>query len=244
MDSHIQLPKVVIKQFNDNNNLVYYYDFNFKRVKRGHAKTLYTEEDYYSENAEKSLCSELETKLGKLIKNIRETKFIEDVLLTAQDKETVFLYLYSLNSRSPSFHQKTYTYFDELLKVQEKHDYIALHGMELLKENKLLDNIYQAGVIDNISNLDFVLPANGIVQFCKESLFCPLTPKRGIIFEPAIGKADDTATPPLKVDEDFVLNLNIMAIEQERKREKRYVIARDKEMLQFLINQMDRCQNK
>ena len=238
--SHIQMPKVVIKQFADKDNFVYYYDFSSNMVKRGHAKTIYTENNYYSERVEKILSAEVETGLGELIKRLKKTSFNDDASELKPYLENAFEYLYSLIARSPSFHAKNDLDFQELsLNNQGRHDYIAARGIRLLSDNNLLNNKYHVGIIDNRSEHEFVLPANGIVQFGKRKLFCPLTPRRGVVFEPIVEKDESKQVNVWEADGDIVHDMNIKAIKQEFMREKRYVIARDKGMLETFMQELD-----
>ena len=239
ISSHIQMPKVVIRQFAGKDNCVYYYDFSCDKVKRGYAKTIYTKNDYYSESVEKILSAEVETRLGELIKRLKETSFNDDAPELKPYIDTAFNYLYSLISRSPSFHERGDVDFQDLsLTDQERHDYIASHGMRLLSEHDPLNN-YHVGIIDNSSEQEFVLPGNGIVQFDQRKLFCPLTPRRGIVFEHIVKKDDYEIVNVWEADGNLVHNMNIKAINQEIMREKRYVISRDKSLLETLIQELN-----
>lgn len=43
------MPRLVLKNFYNEENEFYYFDFLEKTIKRGHAKTFYAEQGYYSE---------------------------------------------------------------------------------------------------------------------------------------------------------------------------------------------------
>jgi len=55
MNSHIQIPKCVFKEFAKDNKGFFKYNIKTKIISRGYPKTTLTEEDYYSEKMEKTL---------------------------------------------------------------------------------------------------------------------------------------------------------------------------------------------
>jgi len=75
--SHIQMPKMVMKNFHNCKNELYYYDFNSQEIKKGHAKTLYREEGYYSKTVEDFLGKTIEQPLSKLIAFLQKSSFDE-----------------------------------------------------------------------------------------------------------------------------------------------------------------------
>lgn len=101
MDSHIQMPKCVLKQFaiktGANQGKIYYYNFDNKKICLGCPKTLNTEKDYYSNEAEYFLSAEIETPLGQIIKQLKDSLFEnKGFRLNRGFINTILNYLYAL----------------------------------------------------------------------------------------------------------------------------------------------------
>lgn len=101
VNSHIQMPKQVMKNFTNDNGQLYFYDFKTEDI--GHPKTMYTEKGYFSDYVEDFLGANVESDLGKLIKFIKESDFEAGDVPPVQYGDIAFNYVYSLIARSPSF---------------------------------------------------------------------------------------------------------------------------------------------
>lgn len=101
MDSHIQMPKCVLKQFEiktgANQGKIYYYNFDNKKICLGCPKTLNTEKDYYGNDAENFLSDEIETPLGQIIKQLKDSLYEEKGFrLNQAFIDTILNYIYAL----------------------------------------------------------------------------------------------------------------------------------------------------
>ena len=59
--SHVQQPKLILKQFCNENGELYYYSFTEDTINKGHPKTLNTKMGYYSAETESFLSRSIET---------------------------------------------------------------------------------------------------------------------------------------------------------------------------------------
>ena len=76
INSHIQLPKFIIRKFEDEKHFVHYIDIeNACVLKTGHADSLNTKEDYYSLEIEKYLQRELESPFSRLLHQFENVDF-------------------------------------------------------------------------------------------------------------------------------------------------------------------------
>lgn len=138
VNSHIQMPKQVLKNFTNKNGQLFIYDFEKKIISMGYPKTVYTEWGYYSDDIETFLGCEIESDLGKLLKFIKETSFETGTELPVKYREIALKYVYSLIARSPLFQceiNNNSVFFQFLSKI-EQHD-IAAHDGYLLTSHQM-----------------------------------------------------------------------------------------------------------
>lgn len=182
-NSHIQMPRLVLKNFHNKENEFYYFDFLEQKIKRGHAKTFYAKQGYYSEFVEKYLGKKVESRLGVLVNFLKETNFQNGNNPPMDYEEIAYTYLYSLISRTPEFveEMKKDSSFFQLLAIVDQHDIAAHDALVLAKERRILGEYKVAFLLNNTTE-QFVLPAGGIVQYGTR-LVCPISPWRGFVFD-------------------------------------------------------------
>lgn len=182
-NSHIQMPRLVLKNFHNKKNEFYYFDFLEQKIKRGHAKTFYAKQGYYSEFVEKYLGKKVESRLGVLVNFLKETNFQNGNNPPMDYEEIAYTYLYSLISRTPEFveEMKKDSSFFQLLAIVDQHDIAAHDALVLAKERRILGEYKVAFLLNNTTE-QFVLPAGGIVQYGTR-LVCPISPWRGFVFD-------------------------------------------------------------
>ena len=71
MNSHIQMPRFILKGFEDEKHFLYCYSFEYNRVINGHSQTLNTEQDYYSDQAEGYLSQNMENPFSDILRFIK-----------------------------------------------------------------------------------------------------------------------------------------------------------------------------
>lgn len=132
--------------------------------------------------------------------------------------------------------------FFQLLKETDRHDIAAHDGFLWLKERNSLKD-YKIGFLVNNTSEKFVLPTQGAVQI-GDKLLCPISPYRAFVLEKGFesGNVDEdiNIVPVYEIDSIEVASyINLQAFEQERKENKKYVVATSREELEKLIENME-----
>ena len=226
-----------MKNFTNPNAELFYYDFKKNLVRKGHPKSLYTQFGYYSDYVEDFLSTEVESRLGVLLKYLKTTLFDKGCNPPKDYVETAFIYIYSLLSRSPSFLREIYGNSElfQLFDNSDKNDIVAHDVLLIANKNKLLQD-YVVAFLDNISGEVMVLPTSGIIQL-RNKLLCPISPYRGIVFVKIQEELDDKKDENLEIklfeidDVDIIHQINIQAFKQEEKNDRKYVVSNNKELL-------------
>ena len=141
--SHVQMPRFVLKKFENSCHELYYYDVKGDVVKRGHAKSLNREYGYYSKEVETLFCEHIEGPFGSVLNFISETDFSAPVDIPPCIKDSIWKYIHALIARGPATVQmvnRSSVYFRFLSKV-EKHDYTATEVFHLAQDNNPLSHI-------------------------------------------------------------------------------------------------------
>ena len=142
VNSHIQMPKCVLRNFADEQQTVHYFDFEENAIKIGRAASLNTELGYYSQDTEDYLRDNIETPFGKVMAFLKgiskdDTFSVSDTLF-----DDVRKFLYSLMSRSPNMLDsvtKSSAFF-QFLPKQAQHDYVAVTGIQIAQNRGLFDD--------------------------------------------------------------------------------------------------------
>lgn len=230
-----------MKNFTNDNGQLYFYDFKTEDIHIGHPKTMYTEKGYFSDYVEDFLGANVESDLGKLIKFIKESDFEAGDVPPVQYGDIAFNYVYSLIARSPSFLKElnSNSVFYQFFSLTDQHD-IAAHDGFLAAEEKNILRQYQISFLVNKSTEEIVLPTGGLTQ-CKYKIICPVTPKRAIVLDD-IQLVEEDGNNIVAVyeveDQDVIHMINQMSFVQELKRDKKYVISGDRELLQRISNEL------
>lgn len=241
VNSHIQMPKQIMKNFTDENGLLYFFDIENGKIRRGYPKTMYTEVGYYSYYVEGFLGAEVESNLGELLKFIKDTEFETGDEPPAQYRDIAFNYVYSLLARSPSFQVElnSNSVFFQFFSKRDQHD-IAAHDGYLMAQEKSILQQYQISFLVNKSTEELVLPTGGLTQ-CKNRIICPVTPRRAIVLDD-IHIEEEEGKNFLAVyevdDQEVVHMINQLSFIQEMNRDKKYVISSNKNLLQNIIGEV------
>ena len=247
VNSHIQMPNCILKNFCDNQNWLYYYDFGEKKIRRGHAKTLYTQTGYYSDEVEQILCDEIEAPLGILVKYIKTISIEKTDNPPGNYSEVAFNYLYSLLSRSPHMienikrHSFYYQFMSDIIDPVYNHDYATVGGIAAANNIDLLKDKLSVTFLLNRSREDFVLPTGGVIQL-ENRLICPVTPDKAIIFDDKEVLLEDGDRALIDYyetdDEEAVHIINLKAFIGEKSRDGKYVVSNNKELLEMLKTEL------
>ncbi len=247
IDSHIQLPKCVLKNFQDDKQWLYYYDFESNKIGRGRAKTFNTENGYYSQGVENYLRDNVETPFGKVMALVKEITKDDVFAIPNSCFDSVREYSYALISRSPEM-QKTInqnSVFFQFLPPQNRHDYAVVSGIENAKERKLFED-WQVTFMVNESKIPFVLPQQGIYDFGLKTskypcLSMPITPMIAIIMIPKECVSEIVDNDMVKLfsfsEDETAELLNNKAFSTEKNHNKQSIISNSREEIERIVKE-------
>lgn len=241
VNSHIQMPRLVMNNFTDENGLLYFFDIENGKIRRGYPKTMYTEKGYFSDYVEDFLGAEVESMLGELLKFIKDTEFEAGDEPPVQYRDIAFSYVYSLLARSPSFQTElnSNSVFFQFFPRRDQHDIAAHDGYLMAQEKRILQQ-YHISFLVNKSTEELVLPTGGLTQ-CKNRIICPVTPRRAIVLDDIHIEEEEgkNFVAVYEVDDQEVIHMiNQLSLVQEMKRDKKYVISSNKNLLQNIIGEV------
>lgn len=238
MNSHIQVPKCVLKNFSNEKKSLYYYDVKKECIKIGSAKTLNTSEGYYSKKVEDILSAEIESPLGQLIallqkvyKVLRNTNKIY-LEITYQHHQIIKNYLYALLFRSPQMAGKVAQdfIFRNFFSKQYIHDFTFVDGYEIARDEAFL-NHYNITFIFCDDSAEFMLSMSGYCSFVNGDIECiviPLTKKIAIYMY----KSQSVLNAVLRVGQGYVDEVNKITFIQQTKRSQGFIVASNKQYIE------------
>ena len=246
INSHIQMPKCVFKEFAKENNGFYKYNIQSGIINRGFPKSTFTEEGYYSDTMEKMLNRFVETPLKKLLDFARElpTKPLP-IVLDDEIKEIALVFVKSLIARSPTLYSavRKNSFFFQFASQQNQHDIIVNYAMREKKMEELFSK-FDLSFMINETSVPFVLPTRGIYEYRINGILCmnvPLNPNCAIFFKEkgkAIHKSNDGETEITILPEGFddvARKINSFALQRQLQDRIGYIVCHQKEVLNSLI---------
>lgn len=246
IDSHVQMPKVLLKRFQNNKNRFYYYDV-VKQVigKNGTAKSINTEIGYYSEKIEHHFRDNIETPFGTMLKYIEETGISGDTFSISSNAEQIIKnFICALVARGPDFNNKMNSEQDfwASFPLQFQHDYIAQTGLQLAVENDVFSDYIVTFMINNTS-IPFVLSMDGIYNYSLNGHLIINLPIMPFVTASLIHKSytsrvvqEDGALTMFEVNrDDDIMLMNDCAFSSQLKRNWGYVVCPEKDELTRLM---------
>ncbi|QUC66107.1 DUF4238 domain-containing protein [Aristaeella hokkaidonensis] len=241
ISSHIQMPRCVLKRFEDSNHRLFYFDVQKGFIgTNGHAKTINTQVGYYSQSTEEFLKNNIEDPLSQLLLKLDKIDFNSDIsILPTLDVSILYHYIYSLISRSPSllnmFDSNSLNSLNDSKQFQ--HDFIATKGFIHAKEKHLLRD-FNINYMINKSPKSFILPTLGMYSFImkrKLTLIAPLSPQLAVAF------IRDRRNPNTRniydiTDEKIIYSFNSYAFKYQCNEKNGYIVSPNKEALNEQIN--------
>ena len=248
MDSHIQIPKVALKEFANDKNFFFKYEITTNELKKGFPKRTFTEKDYYSKEMEQALSKHIETPLKKLL--LRARTLQNDPSVFSIDTELIELgwaYVWSILARNPVLHNSLsrHEYYSLLrMAPQQQHDH-AVRCVLQETQKWLNDSNYDFTFIINHTATQFVLPTRGICECSINGVPCltiPLNSQCAILLKRHGQKIhshvpDNTVLEILPGDDFRIEFFNSIAILRQINDGIGYVIASQKEILQESLKQ-------
>ena len=187
INSHIRMPKCVLRQFEDEKHFVYFWDLEDNQINKGHAKSINTEEGYYSESVEHFLRDNIEAPLGSVLKFIKGIDHSSPEFTMDDDmKRIIRRFVYALVARSKSLLKKVKetSIFAQFLSVQNQHDMAVVMGIEEAINAQVFED-WEITFVENHTEVPFVLPLSGSYSFSLngDTMFnIPITPHYAITF--------------------------------------------------------------
>lgn len=166
--SHIQMPRCVLKRFENQYHSFYYYDIEKKIIgSNGHAKTTNTQFGYYSEGVEKYLNDHIEAPFSSVLQFVDNTDFdAPNFFFSKKFSTNVKVFIYALLARDPKVIATAdkYSVFWNVLLEQDQHNFAAVKGAELAQEQGFFDS-YIVTFSVNKTKRPFILPMCGIYSY-------------------------------------------------------------------------------
>ena len=244
MDSHIQMPKLMLRRFENDKHELYYYDLETHVLGKGSARSTNTEEDYYSEGMESLLNRSIETPFSKVLRYIDAIDFDSDSFsLFSGFEKTVKDFLKALFVRNPNNVDEIekHSIFFQLCDERSKHDVAVWMGMEEAYSQALYDLFFPTFCV-NQSDTPFVLPISGSYGFTHNGIKhinLPIDPKTAITL---IDKKkvetiikDETVHLYLITNDKQAEKFNMMAYENQQRLGYGRVVSNRKDVLERLI---------
>lgn len=190
---HITLPKTTLMQFSESGRF-HYLDVKTNQIFSASAASYNTRENFYPEEKENFLSSQIETVIGRLRKMLVDFKDINDkIQLPITIKEDVIRCLAIQVARMPNFVSDIHSQseFAEILHIPEEY-FSPLHreGDKLINmaieryQSLLSDYDVNVCVIEKQRPFSFILPTSHHLSTGKNIIFV-LSPCRAIMLLPA-----------------------------------------------------------
>lgn len=245
VQSHIQMPKLLLKRFHNNNNRFFYYDIQKGFVgTKGTAESTNTELGFYSISTEHYLRDTIETPFGQILAYIDKIDFSQKGFRMTHDFDQITRnFVYSLLSRDPvsMSEMEKNSIYAQFLPKRSRHDYAARNGLITANKNKVfLDYIITFMV--NRTDVPFVLPIGGVFSYEVEKhsvINLPISPQLAIslVHESYADrlKHEDGALSMFLVEyPEIVKRINGFAFSSQMKRQWGCVICPEREELDRL----------
>lgn len=239
MNSHIQMPKCVLKQFANEDNVLFYYNFKDGHIAKSSAKYINTEKNYYSDEMEMFFNRNIETPFSKVIEEIKKPN---RVFFDETKVRSIYNFVNALIARSrflENHFKKSSDTYQVLPQGQALNDFRVRFSYDLINGKGGVINDYKMSIGINESSIPFVLPNYGLYEFsCSGEILInmPVTPLRSIIFIP-----DDSQfilkndTFPFYFIEDEIMTLNEEAFYYENSENRLSVASGSKSELERIV---------
>jgi len=181
--SHIQMPKFMLRQFENEKHELFYFDVDSGEIICGRAKSINVKEEYYSENVEGILSQAIERPFSQVIHYLEKIDF--DARSFTVDPgiiETTKTFLNALLARNPNTFQKTQevSVFLQFLDRQSQHDISVLTCINEASKLGFFDKMHLTFTV-NKTMIPFVLPLCGFYWYNGgKNINLPISPKLAI----------------------------------------------------------------
>ena len=242
--SHIQIPKQLLRKFEREapKGFLTYYDVQKKFIgTNGHAQSLNTEENYYSNKGEQYWSSEVESALGKLLDALHKVDTDQPRSTLPSDFDSLSKkYLHSLMARSPRAHKKAEKSSIYLQLVDKKyHHDISSTTMYALAQEEGYFKEWIPTLLINKTSIPFLLPMCGYIEYAFKNIegfiAMPVDPHKAILLVPPEARNLYCEEDHIKyglIDSDAIIKrINVYAFETQVDRGYGYIISNNRETL-------------
>lgn len=255
IDSHIQLPKGVLKHFSESSGRVFYLDMVTGKIGLAGAGVLGTEYGYYSEEQEKYLNKEIESPITNVASKVRAFLKKDKGSLTLKKSEEIILkkYVTAAMARS-SLSLETFlstSMTADLFTEQQNHDDIVFFSTMRNGGVAEIFKNYFLVVLINKTEDNLVVPRNCFYTLSSNKFECivaPISPKCALcLFPPEYadknGLSKDYRLCHVETIEDIEL-MNQRALMYEYMCNKTFVASATRKELDELVIVLDRNREK
>lgn len=249
MNSHIQMPKLMLKRFENEQHELYYYDVCQQAIRnKGHAKSINTKEGYYSDDTEEYLEQNIETPFSKLLQIIDGID-LEDAFAirsiaphkAREIDEIVKNFVYALISRAPSMIKEidSHACYLQFLPEQDKRNSYVRWAFSAGKEKDPFSSFRTSFTINQTEH-PFVLPVCGLyeprIKGGIDYISLPISPKVTFSLIPK-QLIEAFGTIPIFVIErkEEVYIYNKSAFDVQKSKGWGYIVAPTRDALEELI---------
>lgn len=233
INSHIRMPKCVLRQFEDEKHFVYFWNFKDDQINRSHAISINTEVGYYSESIEHFLRDNVEAPLGLVLKFVKSIDRDKPEFTMGDDMKRIMRrFVHALVARSTSFLQKTNeeSVFTQFLSKRDQRDMAVIMGIEEASKSHVFED-WEITFMENHTEIPFVLPLSGSYSFSYngDTMFnIPITPNYAITFMHKSVAHKFVTDGKMRlfqvIDSEQAMRFNMFALSSER-RDWNYGIA-------------------
>lgn len=251
MNSHIQIPRFLLRNFEDQEGTLYQLDAKSMIINRGHARTINTKKGYFSNEIENMMQQYFESPFSKLLKSIQNPDSDTSHYDVPDDFEKIIKKFVLLTmARTPEMYESIVSnaVYARFVSVNEddKAD-IAVETCMTLGVETVFDS-FTIAFLHNRSVVPFVLPICGLYNapFMRHScMVYPMTPHFAILLIKGTPPEliDDKGTKPVVLyNANVARKLNCSALLEQRcfecyeKLGNNKVIGNGSEVLQLLVN--------
>ena len=222
INSHIQMPKFLLKRFEDEEKRFFCYDIKDQSIRTSNAESINTGIGYFSEAVEKILNQSIEQPFSSLLRYIDTINFDANSFVIKRGfVRKTKSFLYALLARNPIVYEKIrkISIYTQFLDQQSQHDISVITAIKEAEKLAILDEYYPTFTV-NKSNTPFVLPLCGF-YWMNKCINLPIDPKHAITMvnkeklEEIIDK--DTIHMYLVTKESEADRLNYFAYQEQRR---------------------------
>ena len=243
MDSHIQMPKFILKQFADDKGEFYKYEVKTGYISVGTPAATNTEKDYYSKAVEEGLCKYIETPFSqKIVQKLKD----EDCAVFGENEIAImYNFAYALIARDPEMIKgiKEKSYFYRYFNEQIQHDLAVTDSIAIIDKVSKIRKEFTPTIMLNKTSHPFILPTCGMYSFSRKDtgekfIIFPFERYKAIYFIDnnfisTFTKGGNITRATIN-EVEVVDYFNERAFQQQVSRKSGYVVAHSRELLEDL----------